>query len=440
MIRRYLLFLAGLAVFIIVRLLPVFKQPLYTYGYDYGFYLNALNHPPPANWGSFFGGISGNYFNPLFFLFHLLKLPPATALNLSYFVIAVLVGIAFYFLLDKNPIAGTAAMVLAAVSAAESQAYAMFLWKNMLGLVWLLLAIKFIQEKKWKWLVLTGVLLFLTHRTTLIILLISLSAYLVYELAARKYYKWLGLCLAVFVIAFPFLKDFYHNFLGNPNTDVVAGILLDLPTFFKSTWPTMILAAAGLVFYLKSKEHRFAVFFLGVNLMWVALKLPFYNRIILYLDVALVFFAAYFLGSLAVPAAKKYSWRLAAAVPLCLAIIFGINYNLQLQPLISLDEIKEIREFTGSLPYGFVLAVDSSDAPWLLAFSSNVRLGAPGLFENFHTYEEWQTFWDGSGQKQFLSVYPKPLYLYQRSASIEGDGKSCLDQASRYFYRFVCPN
>lgn len=178
------------------------------------------------------------------------------------------------------------------------------------------------------------------------------------------------------------------------------------------------------------------LFFLIINLLWVILKLPFHNRILLYVDLSMIYFAAYFLAS--VFSAKKY-YRLVAISLLCLAAIFGLKYNFELDPLISVGQIKEIREFTGQLDYGFVLAVDSNDAPWLLGFSQNVRLGAPGLFENFHSYEEWQKFWDGSGQQEFLSVYPRPLYVYERSDSVEGDGKICLSQVSQNFYQYICP-
>ncbi len=101
-------------------------------------------------------------------------------------------------------------------------------------------------------------------------------------------------------------------------------------------------------------------------------------------------------------------------------------------PYISATEIAEIKTFNP--PPGFILAISADDAPWLDAYAQNQRLGAPGLLEDPHTYQEWLSFWQGQNQRQFIAHYPRPLYFYQRSWHLPNlDVGKCLMPLTQNF-------
>jgi hypothetical protein len=204
-------------------------------------------------------------------------------------------------------------------------------------------------------------------------------------------------------------------------------------------WPVMLFALPGLYFYFKNKLHPLPIFFLAVSTFWILFSLPFYRRIYIYLDLSLIIFAGYFFSifTTKISAHKNYKLFLSGIIlSLVSLFVWQINFSLQKEPLISAAEVMEIKQFNQHP--GFILALSANDAPWLLAYAGNYRLGAPGLLEDPQTFTDWQNFWHGLNQSEFLKRYPRPLYFYQRSWQILDFPPNCLKNISENFSVYTC--
>jgi hypothetical protein len=430
----------ALTVLLMVRLLPILKSPLSTYGYDYGFYLYALKHATAFDWHSLLTGYWGGYNSPLFVFLNLFRLPAEAALSLMQVLGSLALGITAYFFFPKQSVQTKIwAILLAAFSIAQNLAYTMFLWKTVIALPFLVLAFKLLAEKKYKAAFFCSLIILLTHRTTAIVFLATAAVFFVLSLIKAKRYKQLfgSLVGAIFIIILFWLK--IHAvalaLLANENAYAVSGYFLEIREWLYLAWPYALLSLPGIYLWGKNRRHGLLLIFFALCAFWVALRLPFYHRIIIYLDLSLIFFSAYFLGSLNF---QKNKIKIAIVIIFIIFAYQATTFVIEQAPLISGAETAEIKAFTQ--PQGFVLTTSSQDGPWLLGFLNNMRLGAPGLFENPRPQPDWENFWTGETdyQKKFLSVYPRPLYIYERSFQLTGPIKDCLKPISKNFYLFNC--
>lgn len=435
-----ILLLAGLTTIIVMRSLPLLAGPLNTYGYDYGFYLYALNHPPTLNIFNLIGSGWGGYNNPLLFLLHYLPAPAPAILNLSFFLITVGVGASvFYFYKRRSTQAAVVAVALFAFSIAQNQTYLMFLWKNQLALIGLILAFAFLIQKRYLWFSVASLLVLLTHRTTSIVLILTCGLYLLFEQVRAKKWKYLTLefggVILLLAVTWSKIWSSVNAFMQVPNRALIDGVFLTSINYWLSALPYLLLAIPGLYFYIKKERHALLPIFVIVTTVWTLLRLPFYNRMVIYVDFGLILLAAYAVANIF----RGKIWKMGIFVTLLLITGFmGVRFLLQSYPLISLKDVAEIQEFSPIQPGSFVLALNGNDAPWLLGYLKNSRLGAPGLFEDGSSYEQWLRFWAGESQETFLQKYPQPLYVYERSFQLHGPVESCLISVSRFFYKFNC--
>ncbi|MBI5530787.1 MAG: EpsG family protein [Candidatus Doudnabacteria bacterium] len=432
----YLLF--ALVPLLIIRLVLLAKGPVGLFGYDYGFYLFAATHLNPLSASGWLVALWGGYSNPLFYAAKLFFIPPNILINEFYLFFSPLLALSFYWLFGNNKKSALFAVLLCAGSLIQTESYSMFLWKSWAAMPFLLLAIKFYQEKKWNGLIFSALAVALTHRTTLIVLLLSLAAsYLTEQILDKKYRKITlplaaGLALTLAVIFIPHLKSVVGELLQNKNDSVRTGLFLDGQNLFLLFWPYLLLALPGIYLSFKKRGSLTATVFSLVCLAWFLLKLPFYRRFLIYLDLSLIYYGAYFLGQI-----DYKHWGKKLGIALVLLFLFYLNFQFTAakQPLISRAEIEEIKNF--NQPGAFILATSADDAPWLLGFSNNARLGAPGLLEDPNSYEDWQNFWQGQNEIQFISHYPRPLFFYQRSYRLQSQFlQQCLIPVSENFFRY----
>ncbi len=441
LVRISLIPLSSFLILLGFRILPFIKHPLATYGYDYGFYRYALVHADKLNSFTLFGSPLGGYGNPFFYVFYHLRIPPDAALFGMILLVSIACGFMLYLLLP-NKRASIAAVLLFSLSIAQSQAYTMFLLKSLIGLFLILATFAVIAHKKYWWLLLTIPSIFLIHRTTAVIAGLTLGIYLMYILILKKYYTRLAIFLLGAAGVLFLGKDYIIAKAGwliyNPNILVREGIFFQGPKALLYELPMLILGLCGLWIYLKKKPHALFIIYFLITCAWFLLRLPFYNRILLYLDLSLIIFGAYAIAELY----EKVRLRTAIAISLGLVILLGLNTGIFLfkkSPLITVEELREIETVTHGQTDAIILANSATDAPWLLGYGSTVRLAAPGLFEDHHTYEQWRDFWEGRDQQNFINDYPRPLLIYQRSFVVGGSLVACLEPISPNFSRLHCP-
>ncbi len=424
---------------VLMRLVPLLQAPLAAYGYDYGLYLYAFKNLEGFRVSALLDAIQGTYQSLLFFLLKPLHLGPEAALNSVQFLSSLLLPAAFYFYLRKtSKLAAFFAGLLAAVSIIQSETFTMFLLKTALALPLLILVFKFLEEKKYALTAIVSFLIFVTHRTTFLVLGITLFLYFCYIELKNPRPRRLGLLLIGLVLTAQLagakLIHFVEKIFAYPNPNRIIGIFLENQSAVAILWPVAILAGAGLIISLTAKKHQLFAIFTGVCVFWIILKMPFYRRMFIYLDLGLICYAAYFLGTL------DYKSRLSKVILVLFFAAMGLNlttYFANLEPLMSRGEIEEVKDFEKT---GTILAISSDDAPWILGFlpSAAATVFAPGMFADPHTYEDWVAFWAGRDQNQFLQSYDPPLYLYSRSLPGFAETVPCLRRLTENFYLYAC--
>jgi hypothetical protein len=429
---------AGLLLFV-MRLLPLVKAPLATYGYDFGFYAFAAR-APYINLATLFPSIFGGYNSPLFLLFHWLHLPWPGSIEVSLIVFSVVLGLIFaWFAQSLDSKITLLALLLFAFSIPQSQAYLMFLYKTILASCGLLFVFRMVVHKKWLWAIAIGIATLILHRTTGLVLLGTAALYFIFDLWLLPKFSWKRWVIFFAVLfGIGLLTIFLQNWvaehiLHSANTWVTQGIFLSLRQYWFWFLPFLILAIIGYKNYRTNKNLVVVHALAALTGLWILIRLPFSERIVYYFDFALLIYAAF---GAQVLLKKRLLGKIIFTFLFFWISFGGIWFNLHAQPLITQTEVKEIKNFDQIHPNGFVIITNPRLAPWFLPYTKSQRLLGPGLFENTYSLEEWQKFWQGDNIQKFLAPFPRPLYLYQ---PMEPQLKeTCVKQVSENFFEYQC--
>ncbi|MBL8031710.1 MAG: hypothetical protein JNK33_05310, partial [Candidatus Doudnabacteria bacterium] len=266
-------------------------------GYDYGFYRYAALHPS-LSLNAIFTGVQGGYANILFPLLHALHVPVDVGLIACLYLAAIALGATLcYILLPYSKTAAICGVLLLACSTIQSETYNMFLWKTVLALPLLLMGLLGLEKKKY--ILLGGALLalILTHRTTLIVLLLAVGLHIFIRLITTRrwhYVLYVGLGLGLLALTLgDSLGAWWHIVFSSANGDVVAGIFFHNQNVLVALLPISLLALYGLSTMVKQKSTPATLLlFVGISLGWIFLRLPFYHRFYIYLDLGLLLLGA----------------------------------------------------------------------------------------------------------------------------------------------------
>lgn len=421
--------------FIIIIGLAAHPLGLEHYGYDYGFYAYAVQHTPLDS-PKYFAGQVNDYGNHVFVVLNWLRLPQLPTLHILFMSFYGLSGILLYKMLAKHDkIAALTGVALFAFSVAQTQSYTMFLWKAAYGQMLLLATYLLIQKKKFYWEFLPVIIIAITHKTTAIMAMASLLPYYVLEPAKRRILVLSALGIISIIILFAL--NGYNYILQLVNSDVENGQFFNIAQYLRYTWYLIPAASFGIYQSVKSRTHLPWLSLLAVSILFILFKIAFHERLIMYADLALVFFAALTIAALKF---NKHFQLVAAILLILLAMGNFLAFTKHhANPRITETEIEELRQFSRSHQGAFVVALSAQDAPWLLAnLGGNIRLAAPGLFEDKKSRTEWEHFWLQPKNSAFLNSYPQPLFLYHRSSRLYPNSWECLQKISAHFFKYTC--
>lgn len=462
---HYFLFSIAIIFIALLRVIPYlgnsvpigYDTGIYKYGIEYG--LQNLD-----NWVHQ-GGMEPGFL----YLMEIFKLFFNTAFILKGLFIAfcVLLGVGIYFVSKEyfGKETGLIAVLIYAISLIQFKTFQYMYYKNIIGLILALFSIYFLEKSKVKKhfiypFVIFGGFLGAIHRPTFYIFGLSYLLYAFaspyksksYNLKQLKNNILYGLLMlviaglfylgkfreAILVIVKPVLNAFVQ-------TGESPGTFINFFTYQYSTLAYLPLGILGFLALIKNKKFNMLFFWALITAVIVYFKFFFFNRLIIHLDIALIILATYGL-KLLWESNKKLS-----IVILSLLLISGgyqiYQESINTKPLIDNEELSLIQSLNSTEPNAFVMSTDSYYSPWVLGYS-NRRTIAPGLFDyDTHNYEEWYQFWTTNDDytNKFLSVYPKPLYLfigkYQRM-DMEKFNNSCFSlinqQNGSYIYKYLC--
>ena len=425
-----LLILVG---FILLRLIPYFFWQVPT-GYDAGIYLFLFKtFPQIPQWQKL--GFSPGLF---YLTWPLIKLgiPPESLLIPLQIAAEVFLFGCLYWVVKKLIDKKTAllAVFLLTVSTVQFRAFWYFYVKNVLALGLMILALYFLSQKKLIKTLLFSFLVAIFHLPTFLMLfLIMLLSNL----------KMAGLAILLGGLAYltnfqlgikPFLQPLLTISKGS------SGSFYSLTISWLLTLLYLPLAIYGL-----KKKSNLRPFLAGalICLGWVVMRLFFYNRFFITLNIFLIFWAAIGLRQLM----KKYQQHLdifqfyfAACIIFIVAFVFKTG-----QPLINRQLLNEIKAFQAE-PEAVILSLGRANTAWLMGWTDYpVIAWGYGGEDKYWDREQWQRIFDPAAVEEKIKLFkllPQPVYVFLNDTSLyqlpELHQPPCFEQKSFHFYKFVC--
>jgi len=426
------------------HLVPFFLYGAHPLGYDTGFYRRYLIEPFVSFPNAPVPGMGNDALVPRIILDALRALHVQTdfALYGSYiFFFALLPVLLFIFLRPRLGNRGAAiAGILIIFSPVQYNEYWYMLFKNAFALD-LLIAVFIALEKKYLYLAFAlDIALALSHKTTAIMYLAALGLLFVFWKTRRRemltHAFLTAACLGA--VAYPLL---HQVSLALP-----VALFIDWQTYLWFSAPLLVCIAAGWRGF-REKNIPDTVIALGiVSIAFVLLRLPFYERIFVFSDMALVVFAACALEYLLSKTKLRFAESFLYWGALCIAVglFLGTVYNQvrSLEPLMTAKSINRIEAVGKMVPAEATILTTSDEAPWFEGWTM-AHIAAPGMLHDSHNLEEWTEFWNATSTDKkisFLNDFASPLYLSTLGTieDLVGKSPSCVTPIAPDLWQNTC--
>jgi len=432
--------------FILLRLLPnlIYQVPT---GYDAGIYLYLFKiFPQIPQWQKL--GFSPGLF---YLSWPLVKLgiSPESILVPMQILSGIFLFGCLYFVVKKLIDKKTAllAVFLLTISAVQFRAFWYFYVKNVFALGLMILSLYFLSQKKLIKCLSFVLLTAIFHLATFLMLVLTIIFSGFFTKNKGFYLKILvgGLLLGGLAYLTNWqlaIKPFLQPML-TMNKDN-GGSFYSLGVSFLLTVLYLPLSIYGLSFVGKNKSNL-KPFFTGtiVILAWVTLRLFFYNRFFITLDILLIFWAAIGLNKL-MEKYKQYQdwWQFYLGILAVFIIGFVVKTG---QPLITkqvLNEIKHLEVESNAT----ILSTGKGDAAWLMGYTNRpVIAWKYGGEDQYWTHEQWQLALSQTEideKSKLFKLLPQPMYLFINDINLtrwpELQQPPCFELKSLHFYKFVC--
>ncbi len=417
---------AAIALVLFFRIIPYIDNTI-PLGYDPGIYKYAIDNPlSQEEWMK-------EAFEPGFLLIaSFLKYTGFSTYSILTSVLIffeVVLGLMIYFVTKKffNAQSGILAFLLYAVSLTQFKAFAFCYYKQVLGLILLLVSVYFLKMKEEKaslshfiLLMVSASFLGAVHRPTFLIFGLVFVVYVVKKLCVVKSFKDFGLnallglliLVSVFLFYIGRIKEALLAFVFPVITgNMGSGTFLNFTEYQMVSVIYLPFSLLGLFHLAKKKDFNLLFLWFLVNGAIVFLKLFFYNRYIVSLDVVMIIFAGYGFYLLI-----RGNNKLGACITILLVVLASSLVFLEAmasKPMIAEEELDIIISLKNTTEaQAFLMSTDSYYSPWLQGYSGR-RVIAPGLFDYDNwTRDEWGLFWNSTNVSELLGRYEKPLYLF----------------------------
>ena len=333
------------------------------------------------------------------------------------------------FLLVRGTWGKVAALLCTLVFAASYTQYAAFAHlylKNVIGLILLPLAIYALERKNYPLFALFYTGLGIYHRPTFLLFSLMLVFYF---LVTRRRGVLVG-SLACAVLVAPFFlvrfdntlalaRELWNAAVSNVSTGggEGGGAFYGIANYGLLSLAYQPFAMVGAMLLISRRKWNAVLLFFLVAASLVVFQLAFFRRNIIPLDMALIILAGIglkltFLDSRRLP---RLVGVVAIAVLIVSAGIPTVKHALDVRPLMDREQLNSVEWIAHNTEREATIVVTKDDAPWVLGWSQR-GVVAPGQFHwSKHNRTQWLEFLetgDVTKAREFLDVYPRPLYIY----------------------------
>lgn len=444
-------FLLLLAVFIfalVIRLLPLANSSV-PLGYDPGFYkytidlyANSLPNLPEAELATWIREMYPQGLPVLTTVGHAITGADATDVIRYLFPFLGALLVFPVFMVTRNILgvrAGLIAAVLYAVSYTQYEVFTYFYLKNVLGLLFLLLAVYALEKRRYALMALFFAGLGIFHRPEF--LLFALVLLFVFVVRRRPGILLAALGTAVLVLPFwltrweinwGVLTGVVETAVTNVSTGEAlgGGTFFDLGEYASVAIAYLPFALMGGIYLAAKRMWNSVLFWLIISAVIVIARLFFFNRFIIPLDIAIIITAV--VGIEFTLLRRDRIWRVAGIVVsvlvLAAALVPTVRSVAEAEPLLTEEQLQAVEWLRENAEENAYVIATTNDAPWVLGWSER-RVLSPGLFEwDASTKEEWDAFMataDPETAAAFLETYNGPIYIYY---SINPDNYMILEK------------
>lgn len=403
---------------LLTRIIPYIHNAV-PLGYDPGWHKFPFEHPFTDSWPK-----------AVFPLPFLLLMSGITHLTSAWFALVPLfvlfsavTALVVYFVTKKFFDKSTAliAALLFAVSISQFETFWYNYYKNVLGIIILLIALLFVTDNKrlnWK-LILVGGLVMGIHQPAFFIFGLTYFFYTMKDIAAWRSVEFRNAVLnGILIIAVAFLINFdrvyeiiIQQFIWTVSSfvDSSGGSFFDASTYLLYTVPFIPFAITG--FYHSWRKNLPLAIAGAVCTAVVVFSLFFHNRMIIYLDIFVIIYAA--VGLIVLMQNKPFLGRTVLVLFIVLSGVLLFIHASQAKPLISTAELQDIESLNTRLePNATIMSTDKYYSTWLKGYSGR-NVIAPGLFDDQRmNYTDWVAFWTDVNRQRYIDQYSLPLYIH----------------------------
>lgn len=344
-----------------------------------------------------------------------------------YSIFSIFIFVTWYIVVHNETNKKTAliATFLFAISVTQMEFYVWYYFRQYMALWFVLIAILFWQKRS-VLLPLPLVLIGIIHPISLFPLIIFFIFLSIRKKEERIYLvRSLGISIAAIIFLngfelYAYAKTAYVQLFGLEDrrvlqTSEMTGQFISFSSYvFRFGILYIPIALYGL--YLFWRKYTVFLSFLIIQLFFVIFGIFFQNRYIVYLDIAIIFFAACALSVSLDEIKNKFILRFSGFLFIVAYMTGMAVYAMNYMPLISREDFSQIIALHQLPPASLVMTVSSQYAPWIYGYTEHVIV-APGMFEaNLWSRTEWEIFWSTPDQEirhELLSRYPgRFLYVY----------------------------
>jgi len=237
--------------------------------------------------------------------------------------------------------------------------------------------------------------------------------------------------------------DFYQTLRQVP-----IGVFMETKEFILFSLPLFFFVLFGLKKpWLQGKQCLYLPF-ASVAIAFPVFALPFYQRIFVFTDIALIIVAAFGLEEMLIIGKHAMSKTRALMSYSIIGIALVWWWGNTLHQITTLNPTPS-QMFRGELDTGFnvippeaTVITSTTLAPWVHGWTHN-NVIAPGLLGDPHTIQQWTLFWNGDleTKKTFLNTFPRPLYFVvesqQKEVLLKGL-RPCMGQKTPFVFMHNC--